>query len=196
MPSNKEDVMFIVLSGVSSSGKNTVMQALMQKRSDLKILQLSSATTRAKRESDSKFNTYVYLTKEEFLQGIEKGLFFEYELVHDNYYGMFNSRLEDVVNDKNFDYMRDIDVKGNVSLKKFFYGKCPMISIFLDAPNDVLKQRLLLRGDNPEDIERRLSRSEMERSYKHNYDLVIDNIDLDKTVDTISKFIDDYKANH
>ena len=185
--------MFIVLSGVSSSGKNTVMEALMKKRDDLKILQLSSATTRAKRESDSKFNTYVYFTKEEFEEGIKRGLFFEYELVHENYYGMFLSRLEDVVNDKQFDYMRDIDVKGNVSLKKFFKDKCPMVSIFLDAPDEVLKQRLLLRGDDLEDIERRLSRSELERSYKSNYDLVIDNIDLQKTVEAISDFIDQYK---
>jgi len=187
--------MFIVLSGVSSSGKNTVMEALMKKRQDLKILQLSSGTTRPKRESDGRFNTYVYLTKEEFEKGITEGKFFEYELVHGNYYGMFRNRLEDVVADKVFHYMRDIDVKGNVNLKKFFEGKCPMLSIFLDAPNDVLRERLRLRGDSPEDIEKRLSRSDLERSYKLNYDLVIENIDLDKTVETISQFIDKFKKN-
>lgn len=185
--------MFIVLSGVSSSGKNTVMEALMKKRKDLKILELSSGTTRAKRESDSRFNTYVYLSKEEFEKGISEGKFFEYELVHDNYYGMFRSRLDDVVVDKEFDYMRDIDVKGSVNLKKFFAGKCPFISIFLDAPDEVLRERLLNRGDKPEDIEKRLSRSGLERSYKHHYDLVLENIDLDKTVQTISDFIDSHK---
>lgn len=184
--------MFIVLSGVSSSGKNTVMEALMKKRNNLRILQRSSGTTRPPRQSDARFNTYVYLSKEEFEKGIKEGKFYEFELVHDNYYGMFRSRLDDVVADTQFDYMRDIDVKGNVNLKKFFEGKCPMISIFLDAPNEVLKERLLRRGDDPADIEKRLSRSELERSYKHNYDLVIDNIDLDKTVEQINKFIDNY----
>ena len=185
--------MFIVLSGVSSSGKNTVMEALMKKRENLKILELSSGTTRLKRESDGRFNTYVYLSKEEFEKGIKQGRFFEYEIVHGNYYGTLLSRLEDVVADKNCDYMRDIDVKGNVNLKKFFEGKCPMLSIFLDAPDHVLRERLRLRGDSPQDIEKRLSRSTLERSYKTNYDLVIENIDLDKTVETINEFIDKYK---
>lgn len=185
--------MFIVFSGVSSSGKNTIMEALMNKRKNLKILEFSSGTTRAKRDSDSRFNTYIYLTKEEFQKKINDGEFYEYELVHDNYYGMFNKALEKVVTDKEFDYMRDIDVKGNVNLKNYFVGKCPMISIFIDAPNDVLRERLIKRGDKLEDIEKRLSRSELERSYKSNYDLVIENIDLDKTVDAISEFIDNFK---
>lgn len=185
--------MFIVLSGVSSSGKNTIMEELMRRRKNLKILEFSSGTTRAKRESDCKYNTYVFLSKEEFQKKIDAGEFYEYELVHDNYYGMFRSRLADVVADKDFDYMRDIDVKGNVSLKKFFDGKCPMLSIFIDAPNDVLKERLLKRGDSLEDIEKRLSRSDFERSFKHNYDLVIENIDLEKTVNTICDFIEEFK---
>ena len=192
---DKGETMFIVLSGVSSSGKNTVMEALINKRKDLKILEHSSGTTRAKRESDERFNTYVYLSKEEFEKKVSEGKFYEYEIVHDNYYGMFISRLEDVVADKNFDYIRDIDVKGNISLKKYFEGKCPMLSIFLDAPNHVLRERLLKRGDTLEDIEKRLSRSELERSYKHNYDLIIENIDLDKTVDTIISFIEEQKTS-
>lgn len=185
--------MFIVFSGVSSSGKNTIMEALMQKRKDLKILEFSSGTTRAKRESDSRFNTYVYLSKEEFEKKIADGEFYEYELVHDNYYGMFKKSLEKIVADKEFHYMRDIDVKGNVNLKKFFVDKCPMISIFIDAPNDVLRERLIKRGDKPEDIEKRLSRSELERSYKNNYDLIVENIDLNKAVEQISDFIDKFK---
>ena len=186
--------MFIVISGVSSCGKNTVMNELIKRRSDLKVLERSSGTTREPRESDKDFGTYVYMTEDEFKRGIEEGKFYEYELVHNHYYGLFLERLKDVAEDKEFDYMRDVDVKGNVNLKKFFADKCGMISIFLDAPDDVLRERLLKRGDKPEDIERRLSRSELERSYKNNYDLVIENIDLEKTVKTISDFIDEFKT--
>ena len=165
-----------------------------KKRKNLKILEYSSGTTRPKRDSDSRFNTYIYLSKEEFEKGVAEGKFFEYENVHGNYYGMFKEKLEEVVADKDCDYMRDIDVKGNVSLKKFFDGKGAMISIFIDAPNDVLKERLIKRGDSLEDIEKRLSRSEFERSFKGNYDLVLENIDLDKTVETINEFIDKQKG--
>lgn len=186
--------MFIAFSGVSSSGKNTVMNELIKKRENLKVLERSSCTTRAPRVSDRQFNTYIYYSDEEFKKGIEGGLFFEYEDVHGHYYGTILERLQFAAEDVDNDYIRDIDVKGVVNLKKFFADKCGIISIFLDAPNDVLRERLLKRGDSPEDIEKRLSRSEMERSYKDRYDLVVENIDLDKTVATISAFIDKVKG--
>lgn len=183
--------MFIVVSGVSSCGKNTVINELIKKRSDLRVLTKSSGTSRPPRESDSQFNTYVYFTDSEFEKGIEEGKFFEHELVHGHYYGLIKARLEEVLHDHQNDYIRDIDVKGTVNLKKFF--KENMISIFLDAPDDVLRSRLIMRGDAPEDIEKRLSRGALERSYKVHYDLCVDNTDLEKTVDTILKFIETKK---
>lgn len=186
--------MFIVLSGVSSSGKNTIMNELIKKRKNLKVLNLSSGTTRAPRPTDSENNTYLFLSKEEFEKGIKEGKFFEYELVHGNYYGLILERLKLAKYDKENDYIRDIDVKGNLSLKKFF-DRNEMISIFIDAPDEILRERLKNRGDSEEDIEKRLSRGEFERSYKNHYDLVIENIDLEKTVNLICDFIDNFKKN-
>ena len=185
--------MFIAFSGVSSSGKNTVMNELIKRRNNIKVLESSSGTTREPRERDSQFNTYVYMTEEEFKRGVEEGKFFEYELVHGHYYGTILSQLEKAASDQENYYIRDIDVKGVVNLKQYFKGKSDFISIFLDAPNDVLRQRLILRGDKIEDIEKRLSRGELERSYKNGYDLVIENIDLEKTVQTICQYIDQFK---
>jgi len=186
--------MFIVVSGISASGKNTVMNRLLSERSDLRVLDKSSCTTRAPRSSDEGNNTYIFLSKEEFEKGIENGEFLEYENVHGNYYGTLLSRFQYVVDNQNLDFMRDIDVKGNRNLKKFFKGKCPCVSIFLDAPDDVIRERLRLRGDKPEDIEIRLSRGELERSYKGDYDLVIENIDIEKTIKTINEFLDKVKG--
>ena len=182
--------MFIILSGISASGKNTVMNRLLAERKNLKVLEFSTGTTRPPRPSDSQNNTYIFMSKEEFEKGIEEGRFFEYENVHGNYYGTLLSRLQYVVDNQDFDFMRDIDVKGNRNLKKFFDGKCPMISIFLDAPDEVIRERLLARGDAPADIEKRLSRGELERSYKGDYDLVIENLDIEKTLKTINDFLD------
>lgn len=184
--------MFIALSGVSASGKNTVIKELTNRCANIKVLESSSCTTRAPRESDGQFNTYVYMSEEEFKDGIDKGMFFEYENVHGHYYGTILSKLELASNDKDNYYVRDIDVKGTINLKKFF-KEGEFISIFIDAPNEVLRERLKLRGDKEEDIEKRLSRGELERSYKKYYDLVIDNIDLEKTVNTIIEYIQNHK---
>ncbi|MBO5022665.1 MAG: AAA family ATPase [Clostridia bacterium] len=185
--------MFIVVSGISGSGKNTVINRLLSERANLRCLEYSSATTRPPRESDSDNKTYVYMSVQEFEKGISEGRFFEYENVHGNYYGTLLERLQFVVDNQNLDFMRDIDVKGNRNLKKFFAGKCPMVSIFLDAPDEVIRARLTNRGDAPADIEKRISRGELERSYKCDYDLVIENIDLEKTISSINKFLDNVK---
>lgn len=181
--------MFIVFSGVSGSGKNTVMNKLLERRKNLRVLDRSSGTTRAPRPSDSENNTYVFMTREEFEKGIEEGKFFEYENVHGNYYGTLLERLEYAIEHQDLDFMRDIEVKGNRNLKKFFKGKCPMVSIFLNVPDDILRDRLRIRGESEADIEKRISRGDLERSYQGDYDLVIDNIDLQETVDTIDQFL-------
>ena len=179
------EFMFIV----SSSGKNTILGEIVKRRDNFFILEHSSATTRAPRESDKNFNVYKYMTVEEFEQAIKEGKFFEYEIVHGNYYGTILEKLKMAIQHKENVYFRDIDVKGNLKLREMF-KQTGIISIFLDAPDDVLRQRLIARGDKPEDIERRLSRGQLERSYKPYYDLVIENIDMEKTINMILDFID------
>ena len=142
--------MFIIFSGVSGSGKNTVMNELLKKRKNLFILEQSSATTREKRESDAIYNTYKYMTKEEFEKGISDGEFFEFEEVHGCYYGVLNEALNRVIDNPQNDYMRDIDVKGNIKLRNYLKDKCGVLSIFLDAPDDVIYDRLIKRGESEE----------------------------------------------
>lgn len=185
--------MFIVFSGPSGCGKNTIINALQEKRDDFKVLRKSTGTTRAPRESDKENDTYVYLTHKEFEKGIEDGIFYEYENVHGNYYGTFKEKLEFAAQSDIF-YVRDVDVNGNASLKKFFADKCKMLSIFIDVPDDILRTRLAKRGDASADIEKRISRGEFERSRKAEYDLAVDNIDLETTIQTISDFIDKSKS--
>lgn len=181
--------MFVIFSGVSASGKNTIMQELVKRDEGVKILNRSSGTTRAPRESDKDNDTYIFMTKEEFENGIKNGDFFEYECVHGNYYGTLNSALDRVINNQEVDYMRDIDVHGREKIVDYFKGKCPTLTIFLDASNEELAKRLALRGESEDRIKVRLERSELERSYKKDYDLVIDNRDINETVDKILNFI-------
>ena len=62
-----------------------------------------------------------------------------------------------------------------------------MLSIFLTAPKEELIKRLKARGDH--DIDLRISRMEFELSYAKNYDAVIENMNLDKTIKEIEKLI-------
>lgn len=188
--------MFIAISGASGSGKSTVMMNLMKKRKNLFLLQRASATTREKREEDKNYQTYVYMTDGEFQDGIKKDIFIEYENVHGFFYGTLKKAFELPINDKENDYIKDIDVKGMLNVRKYLQGKVEMISIFLEVADEELRQRLRKRGESEERINVRLSRGMFERSYKEHFDLVVENIELEKTVQIISDFIDSKNKKH
>ena len=88
-------------------------------------------------------------------------------------------------------YIKDIGVLGQINLKRALKDKVEVVSIFLTAPKEELIKRLKARGDH--DIDLRISRMEFELSYAKNYDAVIENIDLDKTIKDVEKLIDKFE---
>lgn len=188
--------MFVIFSGVSSSGKNTIMNNLTKTRPNTYILDKSSGTTRVPRESDKENSTYIFMNKEEFENLIKNDQLFEYEFVHGNYYGLLKSALQRVIDNPQNVYMRDVDVNGNTKLKKYFEGKGKVVSIFLDAPDEELVKRLRARGEDEDRIKVRLSRGEYERSKKNEYDLVIDNRDIETTTQIICDFLNKIESEN
>lgn len=181
--------MLIIVSGSAGVGKNTVISELLNKHKDLKLFQ--TCTTRPPRSTDADVhNPYIYLTRDEFEQKIKNNELFEHEEIHQNFYGTLNSSLDEIATSET-DFIKDIGVLGQINIKRALKNKAIVLSIFLTAPKNVLIERLKARGDK--DIELRISRMEFENSFKHNYDAVIENIDLDKTINKIEKYILKYK---
>lgn len=178
--------MLIILSGCSGVGKNTVMYELL-KRNPKTLKMLKTCTTRVIRSNEDKENgPYYYFSKEEFDRRIKNGEFFEYEEIHKNFYGVLKSSLDEVVKGE-FDFVKDIGVLGQINLKRELENKTKVLSVFLTAPKKVLISRLKSRGEP--DIDLRISRMEFELSYMHNYDMVVENINLTKAVNKIEKMI-------
>lgn len=180
--------MLIVLSGVSGSGKNTVIEEILKTRKDFKVFR--SAITRPPRENEEQKGFYIFVSPEDFLKKVEEGAFFEYEFLHNSYRGILKDELEKAKTDEKHHYIRDIDVKGNQKLRKFFHNK-NILSIFLEADDKELERRLKKRGESDQQIKLRLSRAPMERTYKKDYDLVIENNDLSQTVKKILEVVDE-----
>lgn len=177
--------MLIIVSGSAGVGKNTVITALLEKYDNIKLLK--TCTTRAPRSTDEAMHSpYIYLTREEFENKIKNGELYEHEEIHKNLYGMLNSSLDAIATDK-CHYIKDIGVLGQKNIKKALKGKAVVLSIFLTAPKEELIKRLKARGDH--DIDLRISRMEFELSYAKNYDAVIENMNLDKTIKEIEKLI-------
>jgi len=177
--------MLIIISGSAGVGKNTVITHLLEKYDNIKLIK--TCTTRVPRQTDEAMHSpYTYLTREQFEEKIKNNELFEYEEIHKNFYGMPNSALTDVC-ENSIHYIKDIGVLGQKNIKDALNGKAVVLSIFLTAPKEVLMKRLIERGDK--DIDLRLSRMEFEMSYVKNFDAVIENLDLDKTIKEIEKLI-------
>lgn len=181
--------MLIIVSGSAGVGKNTIITKLLEKHENLKLLQ--TCTTRMPRSTDEAMHSpYIYLSKDEFIEKIKNGELFEHEEIHENFYGMLNSSLEEVTSSNNH-FIKDVGVLGQKNIKQALKNKATVLSIFLTAPKEELIKRLKARGDH--DIDLRISRMEFELSYAKNYNAVIENIDMEKTINKIEKLIEEYE---
>lgn len=176
--------MFIIFSGVSGAGKQTVIDSLMKKFKNTKFVK--SATTRPERKKE---NTHYFFSDKQFEECLKHGDFFENENVHGYMYGILNKDLQEVIDNPDIIFFKDVDVHGTEKLVKFLQGKAKVVTIFLEVPDEVLFKRLIERGESVERANIRISRGKMERKYKGKYDYVIENIDLDKATRSVERII-------
>ena len=176
--------MLVILSGVSGVGKNTIIQKLLDKHDNMHFFK--SATTRPPRPGET---IYDFMTAEEFKEKSENGAFFEVEDSHGFWYATQFKELNRIENNPNEIFIKDIEVHGAEKLKEYFKGKVDVVMLFIDAPDDVLVERLRGRGESEDRIQVRLSRGAMERQHIPYYDFVVQNIDLDIAVQRIEEFL-------
>ncbi len=180
--------MLIIISGPSGTGKNTIINGLLDKIYNLEIMK--TGTTRKARKSD---NNYFYFTEEEFEKMRKNNEFFETEMVHPGlWYGVLNKSMEDVIKSEKI-YIKDVDVHGAQKIAEFLKGKVNVIKIFVDAPNDVLRERLIKRGETPEKADQRLARADYERTFKNKYDYVVQNTELEAATRLVYSYIEKRK---
>ena len=138
-------------------------------------------TTRAPREGEVHGKDYFFVSKEEFLEHVERGNFLEHATVFDNYYGtpkdMVLKRLE-----RGRNVLLDIDVQGGLQVKAVMPEA---VLIFILPPSlAVLRSRLEGRGTETQDvIEKRLSKAVNEIKLIGEYDYIVVNDVLEEAAD-------------
>ncbi len=180
--------MLVILSGVSGAGKDTIKKELIKRMENVESL--PSYTDRAPRNNDIPGVTYHFVTKQEFEKMIENQELYEYSMHHEHYYGTSKKLLNEKIQNGKI-IVKDIDVNGVENLVKLLGKDVKIVTIFLKVSKEELRQRLEKREDNlgKDQIELRLSRFDYEESKINNYDYVIDNNDLEKTVYKIMEII-------
>lgn len=181
----REKGILFVISGPSGVGKNSVLTSLLK---DVPGLCYSiSATTRPPRKGEQNGVSYFFLTKEQFIDKVREGDFFEYEEYVGNLYGTPKDYIMKVVGEGK-DVVMDIECRGAAEIKR----KMPeSVLIFLTPPSmEDLKARLIARStDSPEVIEMRIKKAQLEMDEIGKYDYFVLNDKLDLAVDDVKKII-------
>ena len=176
----------VIITAPSGSGKTTLCKEILKKEG--KIQFSVSHTSRKMRQNEKNGIDYYFVTKEEFLDGIDKDEFIEWNYHFDCYYGTSKSQIKKSI-DKKIPILLELDVKGALAIQKLYPDQT--VSIFIEPPsiND-LKIRLKKRGsDSDKIIAKRLQRIDFELSHKSNFDFTVVNDKLDVATNQILEII-------
>ena len=173
-----------VISGASGVGKSTVLKQVMAQRSDLSFS--VSATTRQPREGEIDGQHYYFVSKDTFLDMIDKNAFLEYDAHMDNYYGTPKRQLEEKL--LSGSVILDIEPNGAFNVRR---EKPDAVLIFIAPPSlEELENRLRGRGDTSEEqIKVRQARVAWEMEQSKQYDHIVVNDIVDDCAQKILEII-------
>lgn len=176
---------FIVISGPSGVGKNTIADILVKRGYGIYSV---SVTTRSKRPTEEEGKDYFFVSKREFEEKIDRGEFLEYAKYNDNYYGTLKSFVLGNM-EKGTNVIAVVEIQGGMNIERIFPDA---VLIFIVPPSmEILEERLRKRNtDSEEDIRWRMENSKREMKYKSRYDYVVINDDIEKAVFKIADIIE------
>ena len=171
----------LIISGLSGAGKGTICKRLIEKYPEFEIS--VSATDRAPRPGEVHGKEYFFLTTDEFEAKIARGELLEYARYVDHYYGTPKDWVEEqLALGKNV--ILEIELQGAFQVRE----KMPETKLFFILPPSMeeLERRLRGRGtETEEQISQRLDRAMEEMEYVDQYDYVIVNEEVEKSVDML-----------
>lgn len=174
-----------VITGPSGTGKGTVIKKLLEKRSDI-CLSISS-TTRNPRKNEINGKDYLFVSKQQFEEGIKENNFLEYAVYIGNYYGTPKDKIIEMLSlQKNV--ILEIETDGALQVLE----KMPeAVLIFLSPPSiEELEIRLRCRcTDSCDEIIKRLDKAKIEMSLIDKFHYNVINDDIIKTTDKINEII-------
>ena len=176
MPSTAFNPIFLLVAGPAGSGKTTLCERLVATHSGVE--RVITATTRPKRPGEIDGVHYFFLSEAEFDERLARGQFLEWAVVHGRYrYGTLQQAVRDRLS-AGVNLVMNIDVQGVRSLQQVAKNdlllRRALVTVFVapTAPEE-LRTRLRKRGDDPDEIARRMQTAESELREAHAFDYVV-----------------------
>ena len=171
--------LLLVLSSPSGAGKSTLARMLLETEAGLALS--ISVTTRTRRPSEVDGVHYHFVDADRFGQMRGRGELLEWAEVHGNLYGTPRAPVEQAVN-MGGDVLFDIDWQGTRQIAKAMPKD--IVRVFVLPPSIAeLRSRLERRAeDDDEVIGRRLANARLEIEHWNEYEYVIVNDDLQRSL--------------
>lgn len=171
----------IVMVGPSGSGKTTVGEALTKKG----IPKLVTTTTRLPRPGEQEGIDY-YFREEAMLNSDD---FIEQTRYNDRVYGLTKEEVKAAL--ERFDTVHvSLDRNGSKAMKEAFPEETKVV--FIQISQEAMENRMRKRGDSEEKIAERIAHSKKtgEQIPPEETDIVVENVDVDRTVEEILEKLD------
>ena len=175
----------IVVSGPSGAGKGSVISKLMEVYDNVWLS--VSMTSREVRSNDIPGKTYFFVSREEFKERINEGVFLEYAVYNGNYYGTPRDKINEKLRE-GYDVILEIEIQGALKVKELVPDA---IFVFILPPSmNELKRRLISRGtDSMDKILGRFKTAYKEINEVTKYNYVVINDDINVAVDKVKSIL-------
>lgn len=173
----------VVLAGPSAVGKSTVVAELRKRIDDLYFS--VSMTTRDPRPGEVDGRDYYFVTKERFREAIDAGEMLEWAEIHS---GIQLSGTPAGPVDEALEEGRPVLVEVDLAGVRAIRATAPDARfVFLAPPSwEELERRLRSRGTETEDVvTRRLETARAEMDAQDEFDVIVVNDDIEKSVDEL-----------
>jgi guanylate kinase len=174
-----------VITGPSGVGKSTIIKRLRKKLPGIGYS--VSHTTRKPRKNEADGVNYHFADRETFEGMIKEKAFVEWAEVYHDLYGTSFASLRSQT-DQGLDVVMDLDSQGAKNIKGSFEDS---VLIYILPPSlQVLEERLRGRASDDEaEIKARLDKARKEIESCGDYDYIIFNEDLNRTIDEVTAII-------
>ena len=178
--------LMMVLSSPSGGGKSSISRLLLDQDENLHLS--VSVTTRKRRPGETEGVHYKFIKAEDFQLMINKDAFLEHAKVFDHHYGTPRDEVEKQIA-QGRDVLFDIDWQGTQQLAA--NSRENLVSVFILPPNTAeLEKRLKQRAqDGDEVVARRMAEASSEVSHYAEYDYIIINEDIDRSVRQVTSIL-------
>lgn len=189
--------MVLILLGKSCSGKDTVSAELCKENATDRIV---TYTTRPRRKGEIDGRSYHFITDHEFTQMIADGEFAEFKEYYPASGGVwrYGSVITDAEINDDRKHVIILTPAGYRDVKKIFPHTDGIYSVYIECDDDILKERLKNRHDDPSEAARRFEADKKNfTGFEDEADIVIDNgiVKPETTAELITELVKEEKRH-